>query len=576
MQVCRHCGWENPEIAAFCTNCGTGIGRGRATGPRFRALGLSGEFEEVRPSSVDAGWSNPTVGKPGSTPGNANSLNRTLVDFPAPELDGQPQAPSPSEGAPSALVPPPAMRNAPIARRTTGPVLLPDEAASSVDIGPAKTEAMQAVSAAAAADAEVEPAAAPAPEAVTEELDTPAEEPSAAAEPPADADAHEPAPEVHASAPREPSAPPEASEEPFEGDLAAFDDLDDVQTTERNPAVDSRPPAEDVADEDGFDDFIDPDRPDSVERAGGVDVPDGDSDGIEIAAPEDSLGGAIDTFARDADVRIEPPSDTPESLDEFEEELELELSTSDLHTVDLSIDDDDAFDPGATSPAMRAMPPPLPAVSLRYILRPFSQRDSHADLVPITDAPVVIGRSEGDVRVGDDDFVSPRHARFSVQDGQLFVDDLESLNGVWLRVRVDVRLGDGDEILVGQQQLRVENVSERRRGAAVDGTRRLGMAVNGRRFRVAQLADDGEPLDIYHLSAQGCRIGRRLGDLVFTEDTFMSGTHALLVPRDGAVVLKDLSSRNGCWVRIKGRQSLDTGDAVMIGRTVWRIGRPVG
>ncbi len=595
MQVCRHCGWENPEIAAFCTNCGTGLGRGRPTGPRFRALGLSGEFEEVEPSSVDAAWPTSagklgappkigggapsTLGKPTTPEGVADAggspLAQTLVDFPAPELeDDAADAPS---GSGSALVPPP--RHAAIARRTTGPVLLPDEAASSVDIGPLKTEAIERVNAAAAEPQKLQPAA-PAPEEAPE-APAPAaadEEPHAA---PAADDDGDAANEVIADP--TPAAAADGAldgatvEQPADDGMTAEQPTtDDEPITEPHPVIADgiEPPGpSESLEEDGFDEFIDPDQPSSVED---VEVPDGDSAEIEIASPEDSLGTAIDDFARDADdVRIEPPSDAPESLDEFEDELEL--STSDLHTVDLSMDDEpDPLDPGSTHPAMRAMPPPLPAVSLRYVLRPFSQRDGHRELVPIADAPVVIGRSDGDVHVTDDDFVSPRHARFSVHESQLMVDDLDSLNGVWLRVRVDAALDNGDEFLVGQQLLRIESVPGRTAADRSDGTRRLGIAANGRRFRIAQLADDGAPLDVYHLPARGCRIGRRLGDIVFTEDTFMSGTHALLMPRDGAVTLRDLSSRNGCWVRIRGRQALETGDAVMIGRTVWRIGRPVG
>lgn len=55
MQVCRHCGWENPEIAAFCTNCGTGLGRDKGNGPRFRALGLTPRAEETPADSIDGG-----------------------------------------------------------------------------------------------------------------------------------------------------------------------------------------------------------------------------------------------------------------------------------------------------------------------------------------------------------------------------------------------------------------------------------------------------------------------------------------------------------------------------------------
>lgn len=556
MQVCRHCGWENPEIAAFCTNCGTALGRGRATGPRFRALGLS-PGEAAKSGAVDAAW--PSIA-------NSSPLARTLVDFPAPDADPDDAdtaiRPVPRPEAPGAPTPLP--QNAPIGRRTTGPVLLPDEAASSVDIGPptgehlARTEQMQRVA----------PSSAP-------PVADPEEAPDAAApEPPPVIARPQPTPA--------PVAAPPAPDEP-EGD--APDDDDGQLNTEPHPTVPT-PAAVDSLEEDGFDEFIDPAGDD------GLDDPDASDEVADPTAPEDSLSEAINDFAQDADdVRIEPPSEGPyadEAQDAPEEELEdeLELSTSDLHTVDLDVEpevdevDDEPPEPppvSSTSPALRAVPPPLPAVSIRYVLRPFSRNDARLELVPIGAGPVVIGRADGDVRVDDDDYVSPVHARFAVHESALYVEDLDSLNGVWLRVRVDAPLDDGDEILVGQQLLRIQAAPRRTNGVSPgDGTRRLGIAPDRSPFRVVQLAADGEPLDVYHLPSEGCRVGRRLGDIVFTEDTFMSGTHALLTPRDGHVVLHDLSSRNGCWVRIRGRAALETGDAVMIGRTVWRVGRPVG
>ena len=67
MAVCRHCGWENPDDAAFCINCGRGIERprdGLETSQRFRALGI--RSRENTPTS------------------SAAEPARTLVDFSLP------------------------------------------------------------------------------------------------------------------------------------------------------------------------------------------------------------------------------------------------------------------------------------------------------------------------------------------------------------------------------------------------------------------------------------------------------------------------------------------------------------
>ena len=42
MLICKQCNWENPTYAAFCTNCGTGIGEKKnltASGETWRFRG---------------------------------------------------------------------------------------------------------------------------------------------------------------------------------------------------------------------------------------------------------------------------------------------------------------------------------------------------------------------------------------------------------------------------------------------------------------------------------------------------------------------------------------------------------
>ncbi|HXN30265.1 MAG TPA: FHA domain-containing protein, partial [Polyangiaceae bacterium] len=45
-----------------------------------------------------------------------------------------------------------------------------------------------------------------------------------------------------------------------------------------------------------------------------------------------------------------------------------------------------------------------------------------------------IGRTEGSILFADDPFVSPRHARIVARGGEFFVRDLESTNGVFVRI----------------------------------------------------------------------------------------------------------------------------------------------
>jgi hypothetical protein len=63
------------------------------------------------------------------------------------------------------------------------------------------------------------------------------------------------------------------------------------------------------------------------------------------------------------------------------------------------------------------------------------------------------------------------------------------------------------------------------------------------------------------------QIGSAIGDFVFTADPLVEDQHCLVEEQAGAIILTDLDSRAGVFVRIKGEQELVAGDEVMVGRT---------
>jgi class 3 adenylate cyclase len=74
------------------------------------------------------------------------------------------------------------------------------------------------------------------------------------------------------------------------------------------------------------------------------------------------------------------------------------------------------------------------------------------------DEPVVLGRGEADVVIGDAE-MSRRHALLRVSGEQIEIEDLDSLNGTWVngeRIDDPVRLRPGDLVRVGSSVLEVE------------------------------------------------------------------------------------------------------------------------
>jgi hypothetical protein len=97
--------------------------------------------------------------------------------------------------------------------------------------------------------------------------------------------------------------------------------------------------------------------------------------------------------------------------------------------------------------------------SHRYQVVPVAAGSSH-QATPIPDEGLVIGKgSDCGMEVAKDDYVSRRHARLCWKDGDLYLEDLGSSNGTYMRVRNAVQIKAGDEILVGTSMLRVEEVA---------------------------------------------------------------------------------------------------------------------
>jgi pSer/pThr/pTyr-binding forkhead associated (FHA) protein len=64
-----------------------------------------------------------------------------------------------------------------------------------------------------------------------------------------------------------------------------------------------------------------------------------------------------------------------------------------------------------------------------------------------------------------------------------------------------------------------------------------------------------------------------VGDIVFTNDPFMSRRHAAIArdPASGTFTLRDLGSSNGTYLAIRGEREIAQGDHVRIGQHLFRL-----
>ncbi|MBI4699617.1 MAG: FHA domain-containing protein [Deltaproteobacteria bacterium] len=199
--------------------------------------------------------------------------------------------------------------------------------------------------------------------------------------------------------------------------------------------------------------------------------------------------------------------------------------------------------------------------------------------LPLRGDQVDLGSAEGDIVLGEDAYLSPRHARFYRRDGTWHLRDLDSTNGAYMRLREPEPLRHGDFVLLGLEVLVFELLPHEGEGlgpAREHGTLVFGSPATPRRARLCQRTVEGIARDVYHLVKDETIIGREVGDIVFTSDPFMSRRHAAIRWQESMqqYVLEDLTSSNGTYLAIRDDVPLHDGDFVRLGQHLFRVDLP--
>jgi len=206
--------------------------------------------------------------------------------------------------------------------------------------------------------------------------------------------------------------------------------------------------------------------------------------------------------------------------------------------------------------------------SLRSYFRLTAVRRS--DRSSVTYEPVgteaIIGR-RGAISLPDESFCHPMEAAIRIRSGRIWLHDFESGNGVFLRIKAPVELEFGDEFIVGDQLLRVDRNSQPHDEPDDGPTYFYSSPRWPSSFRVIQLFEGGATGACVLAHGNTLQIGSVAGDFVFPSDVMVSPQHCMVEEQAGVIVLTDLGSLAGVFVRIKGHQELSDGDELLVGRT---------
>jgi pSer/pThr/pTyr-binding forkhead associated (FHA) protein len=83
-------------------------------------------------------------------------------------------------------------------------------------------------------------------------------------------------------------------------------------------------------------------------------------------------------------------------------------------------------------------------------------KETDGSAFPLLGEHVSLGRERGDINFPDDGYVSGLHARLSHKNGRVYLSDVGSSNGTFLRVREDRTIENGSFVLLGQQLFRIK------------------------------------------------------------------------------------------------------------------------
>jgi len=223
--------------------------------------------------------------------------------------------------------------------------------------------------------------------------------------------------------------------------------------------------------------------------------------------------------------------------------------------------------PAARVAAPAAVETPPPGTVILTALR---ADGTEAGTYQLPAGGATVGRDTGAIFAGDS-YLSPRHATFRMASGKLTVKDESSLNGVYRKLARDLptEVRQNDIFRIGQEIIRYEPLDTL--PASPDGVERLGAPSKGYIGRIALVTGRDATGNAFPLPEAGVHLGRERGDILFPEDGYVSGLHCRLSWEGGRLMLTDLGSSNGTFVRLREEVELRSGDVLLMGQQLFRI-----
>lgn len=228
------------------------------------------------------------------------------------------------------------------------------------------------------------------------------------------------------------------------------------------------------------------------------------------------------------------------------------------------------------APIEEAAPTPAPVEAAAASATPLAHLimvkpdGTPGEKVPLYDGANSIGKNTASKVLQTDECLSPDHAVFTVSNGSVEIQDLDSINGVYYRITSPTVITPGDYVRIGREVLLLQAPSGFPKDETIPSG--VGSALGDIYGRVARISGPEDKASYaFLLWKNEHTIGRERGDVTIPDDGFISGLHARIYREADNVLIEDLQSSNGTYLRIKGSRTVPNNTLLLMGQQPYRL-----
>lgn len=184
---------------------------------------------------------------------------------------------------------------------------------------------------------------------------------------------------------------------------------------------------------------------------------------------------------------------------------------------------------------------------------------------------ITLGQQAGDWKIPSSSLSNP-HIWFIFKKNQWFVQEIDTLQGAYIRVPDRALLQTGTWLRMGRQYWQVVKETSVPPDLTPEGTQSWqGVPLSPCRFRLVQYLGPKQRGHVFCSSSPSVTVGQQNSDIHLPEDDFLSSPHLRISEQEEGFLVEDLRSLRGSYVRVQSPHPLRHKDTLLLGEHLLQI-----